>query len=141
MAEDKKITTKNKKKYIYGKGSRKTSVARVRLFEKGKGNIEVNGKKLEDYFVLENFQNILKAPLFTVSKDQVIDLTIMVQGGGKSSQAQACCHGIARALTKLDAEFKPLLKAEGYLTRDSRMKERKKPGLKRARRAPQWSKR
>jgi len=136
-----KATAVKKDKYIYGKGARKTSVAQVRLFKNGKGEITVNGKKLDEYFPTDVFQTILISPLKLTNHDKNVDLDIKTSGGGKNSQAEACRHGISRALEILDKELRPSLKAEGFLTRDPRVKERKKPGLRRARRAPQWSKR
>ncbi|MFA5029494.1 MAG: 30S ribosomal protein S9 [Patescibacteria group bacterium] len=138
IEKEKKVV---KNKYLYAKGARKTSVAQVRLYRKGSGNFEVNGKKFNEYFRTENLQRIFLAALTAVNHLQDIDLTIKTQGGGITSQSQACRHGIARALVELDKELRPLLRAEGFLTRDPRVKERKKPGLKRARKAPQWSKR
>jgi small subunit ribosomal protein S9 len=146
MSEEKKTTTSAKgglakKKYLYGKGGRKTAVAQVRLFQKGKGDIEVNGKKLKEYFKTAILQQIVAAPLELTGHAKDVDLTIKTHSGGQRGQAEACRHGISRALILLDKELRPALKAEGYLKRDPRVKERKKPGLKRARKAPQWSKR
>lgn len=143
--EEKKSTAKTtavkKDKYIYAKGARKTSVAQVRLFKSGKGEITVNGKKSTEYFPTEVQQTAILSPLKLTNHDKNVDLDIKTSGGGMNSQAEACRHGIARALEILDKELRPSLKAEGFLTRDPRVKERKKPGLRRARRAPQWSKR
>ena len=139
MSEDKKTTTK--KKYIYGKGGRKTAVAQVRLYEKGKGSIEVNGKKLKEYFKTAELQRVVVSPLKLTDHDKDVDITINTHSGGQQGQADACRHGISRALVLLDKELRPVLKAEGFMKRDPRVKERKKPGLKGARRAPQWSKR
>lgn len=127
--------------YIRAVGRRKTAVARIRLFQNGKGNITINNKNWKDYFPTAFLQNIIFSPIKLTSLGNDIDLTIKVVGGGMSSQAEAIRHGIARALLKFNSEFKPSLKKAGFLTRDSRKKERKKPGLKRARRAPQWKKR
>lgn len=127
--------------YIRAVGRRKTAVARVRLFKNGKGNITVNNKDWKDYFPTASAQHIVFGPIKLTSLGNNIDFTIKVAGGGAKSQADAVKHGIARALLKSDKEFKPSLKKAGFLTRDSRKKERKKPGLKRARRAPQWRKR
>lgn len=127
--------------YIRSVGRRKTAVARVRLFKNGKGNITVNGKDWKVYFPTDSLQYTVFGPIKLTSLGNEIDFTIKVAGGGSSSQSDAVRHGIARALLKFDNEFKPSLKKAGFLTRDSRKKERKKPGLKRARRAPQWKKR
>jgi len=123
----------NKTKYFYGTGRRKTAVARVRLYP-GNGKITVNGKdsKLQDETV---------SPLKLVGKLGSYDISITVTGGGTTGQNEAMRHGIARALNVSNSEYRPTLKKAGYLTRDSREVERKKPGLKKARRAPQWSKR
>ncbi|HLD28252.1 MAG TPA: 30S ribosomal protein S9 [Patescibacteria group bacterium] len=142
---DKKIQTPPaktpKQKYIYTKGGRKTAIAQVRLFIKGKGNFEVNGKKYNEYFVREILQGSFLDALRVTGHQNDLDATVKVHGSGLNAQADACRHAISRALVELDPALRPVLKAEGFLTRDSRMKERKKPGLKRARRAPQWSKR
>lgn len=127
--------------YIKAVGRRKTAVARVRLFQNGSGNIMINSKNWKDYFSTSTLQNIIFSPIKLTSLGNDIDFTIKVIGGGTNSQAEAIRHGIARALFKFNSEFKPSLKKAGFLTRDSRKKERKKPGLKRARRAPQWKKR
>jgi small subunit ribosomal protein S9 len=140
MPEEKKTTT-TKKKYFYGKGGRKTAVASVRLFEKGKGSIEVNGKKLKDFFKTTELQDVVLSPLKMTDHSKDLDFTIKTHSGGQQGQAGAVRHGIARALILLDKELRPVLKAAGFLKRDPRVKERKKPGLKRARKAPQWSKR
>ncbi len=124
----------------YGTGRRKHSVARVRLVA-GEGNIKVNGKNLEDYFNYETLIRDVKQPLVVTGNENKYDVIVKVEGGGYTGQAGAIRHGISRALLKADEEFRPALKAEGFLTRDSRMKERKKYGLKAARRAPQFSKR
>ncbi|MBI3291107.1 30S ribosomal protein S9 [Candidatus Falkowbacteria bacterium] len=126
--------------YLYAVGRRKKSVARVRLFKKGEGKITINEKPADQYFGTMELRQIVRQPLETIgSKD--LDFTIKVAGGGIHGQAEAIRHGIARALLVLDKDFRATLKPEGYLKRDSRRKERKKPGLKRARRAPQWAKR
>lgn len=138
MPEEKKTISK---KYIYAKGARKSSVAQVRLYEKGKGNIEVNGLKLKEYFKTDQLQDIVLSPLKLSSHLKDLDVTIKVHSGGQQGQAGACRHALSRALTALDKELRPALKAEGFMTRDPRVKERKKPGLKRARKSPQWSKR
>lgn len=123
-----------------GTGRRKKSIARVRLFA-GNGKITVNGKDIEEYFGEETLRVIAKQAITLLEKADKFDIIVRVQGGGFSGQAGAIRHGIARALVEADEENKPALKAAGYLTRDSRMKERKKYGLKKARKAPQFSKR
>ena len=124
----------------YGTGRRKSSVARV-FMTPGTGNITINGRTVDDYFGLETLKVIMKQPLVATQTTDQFDLKITVKGGGYTGQAGAIRHGIARALCEADAEFRPVLKKAGYLTRDPRMKERKKYGLKSARRAPQFSKR
>jgi len=123
-----------------GTGRRKSSVARVRLLP-GEGNVTVNDRTLDEYFGLETLKVISKQPLVATATENKFDVIVKVVGGGFTGQAGAIRHGIARALIKADAEFRPVLKKAGYLTRDPRMKERKKYGLKKARRAPQFSKR
>ena len=127
-------------KYFYANGKRKTAVARVRLYENGKGSIVINNKPIEEYFFGTLIGNI-KSPLKLTNTTKNFDITIKVIGGGISAQADASRHGIAKALLEFDPSYRPVLKQAGYLTRDSRTKERKKPGLKKARRAPQWAKR
>ena len=131
----------SKKKYSYGTGRRKSSVARVRLFENGTGSIIINGRDIDDYFGLETLKLVVRQPLAALNLTDKVDLIITVTGGGVSGQAGAIRHGLSRALVALNAENRPTLKAAGFLTRDPRMKERKKYGLKGARRAPQFSKR
>ncbi len=121
-------------------GRRKTASARVRL-QPGSGNIVVNGKPYQEYFPYFEWQNIIVAPLKAIGKEKTFDVSVKINGGGQKGQAVAVQHGISRALLVWDEELKKTLKTQGYLTRDARVKERKKPGLKRARRAPQWSKR
>ena len=128
------------KPYFYGTGRRKKSIARVRLYP-GTGVITVNGKDVDEYFGLETLKLIIKQPFGVSETDGKFDVVANVCGGGLSGQAGAIRHGIARALVVADAENKPALKKAGFLTRDPRMKERKKYGLKGARRAPQFSKR
>jgi small subunit ribosomal protein S9 len=123
-----------------GTGRRKESVARVRMFP-GNGRIVINGKEMDQYFGLETLKLIVRQPLVTTETDSRFDVIAKVEGGGFSGQAGAIRHGIARALLQADGEYRPALKKNGYLTRDPRMKERKKCGLKKARRAPQFSKR
>ena len=130
---------KNKVTYI-GTGRRKSSVARV-FMTPGTGVISVNGKTLEEYLPLETLRMVVKSPLELTETLSLFDVKINVQGGGYAGQAGAMRHGIARALLEAGADYRPALKAAGYLTRDPRMKERKKYGLKGARRAPQFSKR
>ena len=124
----------------YGTGRRKHSVARVRLVA-GEGNIIVNGRKVEEYFNYETLIRDVKQPLVLTGTETKYDVIVKVEGGGFTGQAGAIRHGISRALLTVDAELRPVLKKEGFLTRDARMKERKKYGLKAARRAPQFSKR
>ncbi|OUM95082.1 MAG: 30S ribosomal protein S9 [Thermobacillus sp. ZCTH02-B1] len=124
----------------YGTGRRKTSTARVRLVP-GEGRIIINKRDIDDYFGLETLKLIVKQPLVLTDTLNKYDVIVIANGGGFSGQAGAIRHGIARALLKVDPEFRPVLKRAGFLTRDPRMKERKKYGLKAARRAPQFSKR
>ncbi len=126
--------------FFYGTGRRKTSVARVRLYN-GTGVITVNGRGIDDYFGLEALKLIVRQPLELLGLTDKFDIVVNVNGGGVSGQAGAIRHGISRALLQYDAELRPQLKKAGFLTRDPRMKERKKYGLKAARRAPQFSKR
>ena len=128
------------KPYFYGTGRRKSSVARVRLYP-GTGVITVNGRDIDDYFGLETLKLIINQPLDVTNNIGKFDIVANVNGGGFSGQAGAIRHGIARALLLADETFRAPLKAAGLLTRDPRMKERKKYGLKGARRAPQFSKR
>ncbi|MCR4328692.1 MAG: 30S ribosomal protein S9 [Patescibacteria group bacterium] len=129
-----------KGRYVESVGRRKTAVARIRLM-KGKGSIVVNEKKANDYFPIERLQAILRSPLSKLNIQDQVDVSAKVLGGGTSAQAEAIRHGIARALVMYNPETKIQLHAFGFLTRDSRMVERKKYGLKKARRAPQWAKR
>ena len=131
----------SKKKYFYGTGRRKSSVARVRVFENGTGSITINGRDINDYFGLDTLKLVVNQPLVTTAMVGKVDIVVTVAGGGVSGQAGAIRHGISRALILLNPEFRAALKAAGFLTRDPRMKERKKYGLKAARRAPQFSKR
>lgn len=124
----------------YGTGRRKTSVARVRLVP-GEGNIVINGRPLDQYFGLKTLELIIKQPLNLTSTNGKYDVLAKVQGGGTTGQAGAIRHGIARALLKVDLEYRPALKKAGFLTRDPREKERRKYGLKKARKASQFSKR
>jgi len=131
----------SKKPYLYGTGRRKSSVARVHLFPGGTGSITVNGRDIDDFFGLETLKYIVRQPLNTTELTGKVDIIATVKGGGVTGQAGAIRHGISRALLLVDEGYRPVLKEAGFLTRDSRMKERKKYGLKAARRAPQFSKR
>ena len=126
--------------YHYGTGRRKHSVSRVRLVP-GNGNIIINGRTIDDYFGLETLKLIVRQPLNLTDTLEKFDVICTVAGGGVTGQAGAIRHGISRALLQYDADLRPTLKSAGFLTRDPRMKERKKYGLKAARRAPQFSKR
>ena len=128
------------KPYFYGTGRRKKSVARVRLYP-GTGAITINGRDIDDYFGLDTLKLIVNQPFGVTETTGTFDIVANVKGGGFSGQAGAIRHGVARALLTVKDEYKPLLKKAGLLTRDPRMKERKKYGLKAARRAPQFSKR
>ena len=134
-------TYKTKRPYMYGTGRRKSSVARIHLIPNGSGVITVNGREIDDYFGLETLKLIVRQPLVATGTTGKVDVEATVRGGGVSGQAGAIRHGIARALVVLDENYRSTLKAAGLLTRDPRMKERKKYGLKVARRAPQFSKR
>lgn len=131
----------SKKPYMYGTGRRKSSVARVHLFPGGTGKITINGRDIDDYFGLETLKLIVRQPFGATNTVDKFDVEATVTGGGVTGQAGAIRHGIARALLLVDETYRPALKAAGFLTRDPRMKERKKYGLKGARRAPQFSKR
>ncbi len=131
----------SKKPYHYGTGRRKSSVARVHLFPGGTGAITINGRDIDDYFGLDTLKLIVRQPLNTTDTIGKVDIVATVTGGGVTGQAGAIRHGISRALLLMDESYRPALKAAGFLTRDPRMKERKKYGLKAARRAPQFSKR
>lgn len=131
----------DKTSYYYGTGRRKSSVARVRLYQ-GTGKVTINDRSIDDYFGLETLKLIVRQPLELTGNAGKFDVVCRVAGGGVTGQAGAIRHGIARALLQLDSEgLRPALKKAGFLTRDPRMKERKKYGLKAARRAPQFSKR
>lgn len=129
------------RQYIGAIGKRKTSVARVKLFQEGTGEATVNGQKIKDYFDAPYGVENALAPLALVSKKSSVDVEVRVVGGGKMSQSDAMRHAVSRALILLNPDLRGDLKRAGFLRRDSRIKERKKPGLKRARRAPQFSKR
>jgi small subunit ribosomal protein S9 len=140
-----KITHKKEKVQDKGEmsrsvGRRKTASARVQI-KPGTGVITINGKKIEEYFPYFEWQHLVTAPLKALGKEKTFDVSAKISGGGKKGQAVAVRHGVARALVIWNEDFKKTLKTQGYLTRDARVKERKKPGLKSARRAPQWSKR
>jgi len=129
-------------KYFYACGKRKCSIARVRLYPKGNlGDINVNDKPIVEYFTDPVCRQVIKSPLKLTDNNKNFEIKVMVKGGGKNSQSEAVRHGISRALVDYDAELRTTLKKAGYMRRDSRTKERKKFGLKRARRAPQFSKR
>ena len=128
------------KPYLYGTGRRKSSVARVRVYN-GTGKIIINDREIDDYFGLETLKLIVRQPLALTGTADKFDIVCRVAGGGVTGQAGAIRHGIARALLQFDGELRGQLKKAGFLTRDPRMKERKKYGLKGARRAPQFSKR
>lgn len=138
IKDDKQINFKGK--YILAIGRRKRSAALVRLYKNGKGHILVNETRPGKYFSQDKVI-IVNQPLKLTGHLRDMDFSIVVKGGGKNGQAEAIRHGLARALVNFDKELRPSLKAKGWLTRDSRKVERKKPGLKKARRAPQWSKR
>ena len=130
----------SKQQYFYGTGRRKSSVARVRVYP-GSGNITVNGRDIDDYFGLDTLKLIVRQPLALTETAEQFDVVCTVAGGGVTGQAGAIRHGLSRALLLFNPELRPVLKKAGFLTRDPRMKERKKYGLKAARRAPQFSKR
>ena len=125
---------------FYGTGRRKSSIARVYLVP-GNGTITINKRSLDEYFGLETLKVVVKQPLTLTETADKFDVIVNVHGGGYTGQAGAIRHGLSRALLHVDGEFRPVLKKAGFLTRDPRMKERKKYGLKAARRAPQFSKR
>ncbi len=131
----------NKENIVYyGTGRRKNAIARVRIIE-GTGKITINGKDIDEFFGMETLKVIVRQPLTVTNTTNKYDVKVSVKGGGFTGQAGAIRHGIARALNEANAEYRPALKANGFLTRDPRMKERKKYGLKKARKAPQFSKR
>nr|WP_300815213.1 30S ribosomal protein S9 [uncultured Acetatifactor sp.] len=125
---------------FYSTGRRKKSIARVYLTP-GKGDVVINKRNMDDYFGMETLKVIVRQPFAATGTNEKFDVLVNVRGGGYTGQAGAIRHGIARALLQVDADYRPILKKEGFLTRDPRMKERKKYGLKAARRAPQFSKR
>ncbi|MBL7058263.1 30S ribosomal protein S9 [Patescibacteria group bacterium] len=143
--KDKKIASQKdynpfEGKFISATGKRKTATARVRLYENGKGIFKVNDERLNNFFD-PSLTIVLTQPLKLTTHLKDINLSIITKGGGKKGQSLAVRHGIVKALIALDPELRPKLKAKGWLMRDPRKKERKKPGLKKARKAPQWSKR
>ena len=136
--------SKKDEKYFYAVGRRKSAVAQVRLFpvnKAGEKDLIVNGRKMKDYFLRDDLQDIFVSSLKEIGMQDKFRITVLVRGGGITGQAEAIKLGISRALIKFDIDLRPALKAGGFLTRDARKVERKKPGLKKARRAPQWSKR
>ena len=137
----KKVEKKTVVKYYQAIGRRKTSVARIRLFTQGDKRITINGKPYKEYFPDLNLQQIVSIALDRMKASDKFMVSVIVKGGGIHSQSEAVRHGISRALVKFNPDFHKRLRRAGYLTRDPRMRERKKFGLKRARRAPQWSKR
>ncbi len=143
MQNDQESAAKTAKSgsFIPSVGRRKQAIARVRLIKNGKGAITVNGRKYDDYFGHYELRNAVTSPLKAVGQDTSVDISARVVGGGVHGQAEAVRHGIARALIVLNPTFRKTLKKLGFLSRDPREKERKKPGLKSARRSPQWSKR
>lgn len=130
-----------KKVQFWGTGRRKKAIARVRVIPGGEGNIVINKRSIDDYFGLETLKYIVRQPLVLTGNAEKYDVAVNVKGGGPSGQAGAIRHGVARALVKADDTLRPALKAAGFMTRDPRMKERKKYGLHKARKAPQFSKR
>jgi len=139
MAEETNI--KFKGEYLYAVGKRKTAIATVRLYKKGEGKIQVNNVDVKQYFDVGTQISNLLAPLKIAGQTKEFNISVRVIGGGKASQSDAIRLGISKGLIMNEEELRPTLKKSGFLTRDSRVKERKKPGLKRARRSPQWSKR
>ena len=131
----------SKNPYKYGTGRRKSSVARVHLFENGTGSITINGRSIDEYFGLDTLKMVVRQPLNATGTLGKVDIVATVEGGGVSGQAGALRHGVARALVKMNEDVKAVLKAAGMLTRDARVKERKKPGQPGARRRFQFSKR
>ncbi len=134
-------TTKNKNEYIRTIGRRKTSTAVVKMVPSTKNSIHINGKVLNEYFVTSSLMKIVNDPILKSKIEKEFTITVTVQGGGIHSQSEAVRHGISRALTIFDEELRGNLKKAGFLKRDPRMKERRKFGLKKARKSPQWSKR
>lgn len=139
--EEESTNSKKKQDYLYAVGRRKSAVAQVRIYKKGEGKFIVNEKELNKYFPSAELLDKVKAPLVLAGQTDKLSITVKVVGGGISGQAEAVRHGISRALLLLNPNFRKPLKKAGFLTRDARVKERKKPGLKGARKAPQWTKR
>lgn len=139
--EEKDLSAGKKQEYLYAVGKRKTSIAQVRVYKKGEGKFIVNEKEMKKYFPTAELQERAMSPLELVGQTDKLDVTVKVLGGGSTGQAEAVRHGISRALLLLNPNFRKPLKKAGYLTRDARKKERKKPGLKKARKSPQWKKR
>jgi small subunit ribosomal protein S9 len=133
--------SKKKEDFYYANGKRKTSVARVRIHPNGKGEIKINDKPLKEFAEFKTQEDSIKAPLRLTDMLKKVDVSAKVEGGGFNAQAEAVRHGIAKALIEVDEMLRGTLKKAGFLTRDARMKERKKYGRKRARKSPQWSKR
>jgi small subunit ribosomal protein S9 len=135
--------TEEKSQYFYAVGKRKTAIAQVRIYlsEKAEKGIVVNEKKFEEYFPIARLRDTLKAPLAMAGQDVKFDVSVKVRGGGVSAQAEAVRLGISRALVKFNGDLKKSLRDRGFMTRDARKVERKKPGLKKARKSPQWAKR
>jgi small subunit ribosomal protein S9 len=138
---EEKLSEDKKSGYLYAVGRRKKAIATVRLHKNGKGKITVNGKLYSEYFSTDDMKQIISGPLKSVGQADKVDIEAKSFGGGLRGQAEAVRLGISRALVQLNVNFKKNLRKAGYLTRDPRVKERKKPGLKKARRAPQWQKR
>jgi small subunit ribosomal protein S9 len=130
-----------KKAFFYGTGRKKSSIARVRIFPEGTGSVKINDREMDNYFGLDTLKLLVRQPFIVTDTLGKFDVVVSVVGGGVTGQAGAIRHGISRALLQVDESYRPLLKKAGLLTRDPRMKERKKYGLKAARRAPQFSKR
>jgi small subunit ribosomal protein S9 len=128
-------------RYFYAVGRRKSATAQVRLYPEGTGRVVVNNKAVDDYFSRPMDLVTIARPLQATGHEGTFDISVVVNGGGVTGQADAVAHGVARALLEYDEELRPTLRRGGYLTRDARVKERKKPGLKRARKAPQYTKR
>ncbi|KKQ57169.1 MAG: 30S ribosomal protein S9 [Parcubacteria group bacterium GW2011_GWA2_38_13] len=137
----KSVKSEPKRDYIYAVGRRKSSIARVRLYKNGEGKITVNNKSYDEYFPYFEWKDMIVAPLVATGMLKDFNFTVRVRGGGFKGQVVAIRSGISRTLLKIDENFRKTFKPLGFLTVDSRQKERKKPGLKRARRAPQWQKR
>lgn len=129
------------RKYHYATGKRKSSIARVRMYPGGKGEVIVNGKPANEFFSINTQMGTILEPLTILEQAGNVDIEVMVSGGGTTGQADAIRHGIAKALVDMDGDFRKKLKPMGFLTRDSRKVERKKPGKRKARRSPQWAKR